>query len=440
MLKRNPEYGDFIQTVFADEIGREKTKYKIKTITFQVTDRCNLRCSYCYQINKATHSMDFKTAKIFIDYLFEHRLDENYELSEHYAKGLIIEFIGGEPLLETKLIKQIMDYFEDKFIEYPDCIWGLYHKYNFATNGVNYFDPIFQELLNEYGELISCGVTIDGYKELHDSCRKFPNGDGSYDIAIKAALDLSSRTLDTGTKITVSPDNVKYVFEGLKNMINLGFSEVNINCVYEEGWRPEHAKILYEQLKLTADWLYKNNLQNNVYIAFFDPDKYISASEEEKNWCGCADCMYAIDYKGDIFPCIRFMESSLGKDAEPLNIGTVEKGFCTTEQEKNHKELLNKVADGDTCRNFEDKCKNCPIGSGCSWCTAYNYQYYGDMTKRTTFICDMHKAAALASKYFYLLTNNKKDYDIIKITKDLALDVITPDEWEKIQWGEMRNV
>ena len=48
----------------------EMHKYKdrfVRTITFQVTDDCNLCCSYCYQINKGHHKMDFKTAKIFID-------------------------------------------------------------------------------------------------------------------------------------------------------------------------------------------------------------------------------------------------------------------------------------------------------------------------------------------------------------------------------------
>ena len=36
-------------------------------VTFQVTDDCNLRCSYCYQINKGKHRMPFEVAKKFID-------------------------------------------------------------------------------------------------------------------------------------------------------------------------------------------------------------------------------------------------------------------------------------------------------------------------------------------------------------------------------------
>lgn len=94
--------------------------------------------------------------------------------------------------------------------------------------------------------------------------------------------------------------------------------------------------------------------------------------------------------------------------------------------------MLEKIANGSVIDNFEYKCKNCPINNGCSWCIAYNYQYFGTMDKKTTFICDTHKAAALASKYFYLLINDKKNYDKIKITQELALDVIPLEEWEKL--------
>ena len=35
----------------------------------------------------------------------------------------------------------------------------------------------------------SCSAILNGDKKLHDSCRKFPNGEGSYNLAIKAAKD-----------------------------------------------------------------------------------------------------------------------------------------------------------------------------------------------------------------------------------------------------------
>lgn len=40
--------------------------------------------------------------------------------------------------------------------------------------------------------------------------------------------------------------------------------------------------------------------------------------------------MISVDYKGDIYPCIRYMESSLGTDVPPVIIGNVYDGIMHT--------------------------------------------------------------------------------------------------------------
>ena len=92
---------------FTDTLGRyfgSPSVEKTRTITFQITDDCNLCCSYCYQINKGHHKMPFEVAKKFIDKLLNNNdLIENYMQSID-SPGVILEFIGGEPLLEIDLI------------------------------------------------------------------------------------------------------------------------------------------------------------------------------------------------------------------------------------------------------------------------------------------------------------------------------------------------
>ena len=92
---------------FTDTLGRyfgSPSVEKTRTITFQITDDCNLCCSYCYQINKGHHKMSFETAKKFIDkILYNDQSINNYVRPEN-AIGVILEFIGGEPLLEIDLI------------------------------------------------------------------------------------------------------------------------------------------------------------------------------------------------------------------------------------------------------------------------------------------------------------------------------------------------
>ena len=68
-----------------------------------------------------------------------------------------------------------MDYFRERAIE-------LNHPYatnycvSVCSNGILYDDPKVQRFLVKNWEHLSFSVTVDGTKELHDSCRVFPDG------------------------------------------------------------------------------------------------------------------------------------------------------------------------------------------------------------------------------------------------------------------------
>ena len=82
---------------YPDKIGRlfPNTNKTIKTVTLQVTDDCNLRCTYCYQHNKGHHNMSVETAKNVIEMLLHDEL-KGY-ITTVDCSGIVIDFIGGEP-------------------------------------------------------------------------------------------------------------------------------------------------------------------------------------------------------------------------------------------------------------------------------------------------------------------------------------------------------
>lgn len=354
--------------------------------------------------------MTFDVAKDFIDYLFDNRKNDEFEYNENTTKGLIIDFIGGEPLLQISLIRKICDYFEEKLLKNMDSPWLLFHAYSFSSNGVDYFNPEVQDFLDKYQSITSMSITIDGCKELHDMCRKFPNGNPSYDICIKAALDQLQRGHDT-TKITLSPDNVSYVFEGFKNMVELGFKHIHMNSIFEDVWKYEDSITLYNELIKIADYIKINNLDDKIYFSLFDETKYMPLDKSKSshpNYCGSNTSMIALDYKGDIFPCVRFIQDSI-PNQKPYIIGNYRDGIGYCDDCRNRLyDLKNLTKENQS----EQKCLNCPIESGCAWCTAYNYSKFGTINKRATYICDNHKMAAKATKY-YLQILGKDDSKII---------------------------
>lgn len=387
-----------------------KERSFIRQVTFQVTDDCNLKCTYCYQGNKHHNRMSFDTAKAFIDFMFDayYNDPDNVFFYKEKAAGMVIEFIGGEPLLEADLIYKIIEYFESQLYLHPDCNWNLFHRYTICSNGVLYFKDNVQKLLTDFESLISYSVTVDGTKEYHDKCRLFPNGAGSYDMAIAAALDWKKRTTQDATKITIAPDNIQYIYDAVVNLYNLGFPRIFLNCVYEDVWgstEEERRKIahdLYVQAKRIANWIIDNHLENKIYLRIFDDNcRYQYVKDDlgflKKNTCGADSNMISIDYKGDLFPCIRFMNSSLNGEQPEFVIGNVSHGIGYTEDEK---QRLNDLKELTLEKSYSQECLNCCYCKGCLGCAGYNYQKFGTVFQRATYFCYTEYALGLASYYF----------------------------------------
>lgn len=398
--RRFEQFGDKMVRLFPElhpfpEDGDKRVL--TKTVTFQVTDDCNLACKYCYQINKGKRRMSLETAKKFVDMLLDATPENNSYINPVNSPFLVIEFIGGEPFLGIGLIDQIMDYFVSQAFErmHP---WATRYCVSICSNGVLYFEEAVQRFLNKHRNHMSLSVTIDGNKELHDSCRVFPDGSPSYDIAVAAAKDWMDRGGYMGSKITIAPGNITYLYEALTHMVELGYTEINANCVYEKGWTLTHAQELYRQMKQFADYLLENDL-DNIYCSLFEENFFKPKLEgDDQNWCGGTGAMLSCDPDGYLYPCIRYMESSLGKDQEPIRIGHVDTGLVTTEEEKETVRCLNCIT---RRTQSTDECYYCPVAEGCSWCSAYNYQEFGTADRRATYICEMHKSRSLANVYFW---------------------------------------
>lgn len=400
----------------------------VKDITFQVTDACNLNCSYCYQHNKGAHSMSFETAKAFIDMILDSDEKTNSYITSNKCKGAIINFIGGEPWLEIDLITKISNYFIGELFrrKHP---WIIRFSFSICSNGLLHFDERVQTYMKKHTNHLSYNISIDGNKELHDSCRIDFANNGSYDRAIAGVKDYKETfKKEMGSKMTIAPGNVDKVFSAVSYMIKEnGYKHINLNCVYEKGWTNEHANTLYWELHKLTDWLFENNLQNEVYLSIFNRKNGVPMPENSnRNWCGGTGLMLAVDYKGDIYPCLRYMESSIGDKAPPYIIGNIKDGINI---KKEHQERINCLECITRKSQSTEECFNCPIAAGCSWCSAHNYECFGTPNKRATFICCMHKARVLANVYYQ--RRKGKNFPM-HCPKEWAVEIIGETEFNKL--------
>lgn len=435
---REEQYGDYLARLFPKESYEDKGMHingkHCKNITFQVTEDCNLCCTYCYQTHKSKNHMSFDTAKKFIDMILASDYRSNQYITADKSVGVIIEFIGGEPFLEVDLMDQIMEYFLETTYKMHHR-WATRYRISISSNGLLYFTPKVQNFIKKYKRNLSISISVDGNKELHDSCRLKPDGSGSYDDAI-AAVKHYTEVLggSMGSKMTIAPGNITHVKDAVLSLLDNNYDIIHLNCVYEEGWNNDYAKELYKQLKdLTDTIMYSDRVYDYKEISMFNEFSGCPMDESDnQNWCGGNGLMISVDWRGDIYPCIRYMDSSLNGEQPAYPIGNVDVGIMQTKEDCDRVHCLGCI----TRRSQStDECFYCPIARSCSWCTAYNYQVFGTPDKRATFICPMHKAEILANVYYwntlYKLTGQKKVYEM-NVPKEWALEIIDEDEYNML--------
>lgn len=381
MIERPPaQFQDRFLSMFPDEKG---TNY-VKNVSIVVTEQCNMRCSYCYQHGKNDSRLSYETAQRIADII----------LCDVESGAVILDFIGGEPMLEMDVIEYFMTYFLRRALQ-MEHKFAVNYMISMSSNGTLYHKPEFQRFLRKYKERLSLGITVDGNKELHDACRRFVDGSPTYDIVSKNAVDYLKLNPNATTKLTLAPANIRYLCDAVKNLHELGYKYVNANCVFEEGWTEEHAQILYEQMCRLGEYL----RDKDMYCSLFDRSIGRPLSKEDnQNWCGGTGKMLSFTPDGGIQPCIRYAGYSLREGRKEIRVGDTQHGLFKTEEEICYMNMLC----GITRRSQStDECFNCEVASGCAWCSAYNYEVNGSPDIRATFICPMHKARVRACREYW---------------------------------------
>lgn len=418
-------YGDYVIYLY----GKDS---KIREVTFQVTSSCNLCCTYCYECHKSAERMTLETGKKIVDYLIsEWERDDEKSVINKSIKTLVFNFIGGEPFLEAELMDGICEYFLTQ-CAIKKCTLSRGFVISISTNGQNYFDEKVQRFLHKYRNFLSITVSVDGVKELHDKNRITASGEGSFDKAFAAMID-SKQYGGMLTKMTFVPDSFQYVYESIKMMLELGARSVSANYAYEPVYTAEHAGVLYEQLKRVADLMIDTKEDRMVSIL----SRFVGKpwnQMEDKNYCGGTGNMLSFAPDGKAYPCIRYAPISIGREkADKMCIGDAEIGMYTTERTKKLKEELDSIT---LTSQSTQECIECPVSSGCGWCSALNYETFGTPNKRLTNICWAHKGRSLACYYYF----NKRYVELgdvapihIYLPKEEALKIISEQEWNEIK-------
>lgn len=326
--------------------------YKRRTVMIQITEACNLNCTYCYQSNKSDKTIDLNSAK--------QRITKYINESNNYDE-VVIDLTGGEVFFKFNLVKNL-------------CEWTWQQKWNkpiifhTTTNGTLIHGNI-QEWIIHNKHRFSVGLSLDGTKEMHDL-----NRSGSYD-----SIDFDffiKNWPQQAIKMTISPESISTLSDGIIQLHQRGF-KVSANFAYLVDWsKSEYTKILKRELHILSNY-YLNN--PNIQVSNLIDMPLWSITENKgtyPKWCGTGNQMIAIDIDGHEYPCQMFMPNAM------TNFNNF-KSF-------DYKEPLNLQ---------DEHCKDCNILPICPTCYGANLIQSGNPAIRDKDICKLTKIRADAASY-----------------------------------------
>ena len=338
----------------------------VRALTLQVTQDCNLRCSYCvygggYE-HQRTHNkkrMPLDTMKKAVDFA----MARSREVDE-FALGLY----GGEPLLAMDSIRSCIGYVKEHYA-------GRKFLYTITTNGTLLNDDNISFFI-ENGVRIS--ISFDGPRELHDMNRVYADGRGSFDDIMRKMEYIKERYPEFFEKIsflsTIAPgvdfSCVNDFFEAETVISDSAISTNTVNSysakkdvVYDELY---YSTATYQQMKalMAALGLYSEKKVSKLFRAGLSqaellyqsmPKTRISDTAHPGGPCIPGAMRLFVSTDGTLYPCERVSEGS-----EVMKIGHVDTGFDLAKIEN----LLN------VGRLTEEECKTCWNFFSCNLCCA----------------------------------------------------------------------
>lgn len=178
---------------------------KALDLTVMVTDACNFRCPYCYQLH-SIHNMTTEAADSLKKFIVKKKDSDISEINIHW--------FGGEPLLNTQPIFEIEDILLRE---------GYRGKSSITTNGYLITDDLLRRI-KEKTRIHTLQITLDGIKEQHDKTRILSSGKGTYDTIVKNIKKTTEHGINVIIRINLTKQN-KDLDQFLKSIKEMNLDE-----------------------------------------------------------------------------------------------------------------------------------------------------------------------------------------------------------------------
>lgn len=373
---------------------------------FVVTTACNMNCCYCQahpdEQYGAVH-MDLETAERAVDIALA-------SPNEH----LSFEFQGGEPLLNFKAVKHIVEYAKSKQ-------HGKDIQFSIVSNLTRLNDEILAFIIEHD---IGVSTSIDGHPALHNVNRPYHDGSGTFADVKEAIRALQSAGVRVGAIQTTTKDSLSHAKELVDTYCDLGLMSLflrpltPLGCAKEKwdeiGYTAEEFVAFYKEallhlIRKSCEGVSVQEGHAAIMLAKIlhgNPVNYM----ELRSPCGASIGQMAFHANGDIFTCDEGrMLFEMGDNS--FRLGNV--------HHNNYEELIGCSACRATCSasvlETIPSCCDCVYQPYCGVCPVVNHALFGDVLPKTSndFRCRIY-AGILDTLFGFILENDQEKIRVLE--------------------------
>ena len=259
-----------------------------------LTDRCNLRCAYCY-LPHEKRDLSRDTGFSLLREIF------STAKSKHFSK-IQIKYAGGEPLLQFSLLQDLHAYANELSVRS-----GITLDEVVLSNGTMISETILTYLTTNYIRLM---ISMDGLDDIHDAQRVYANGKAS-SKDVKRAVELA---LDYGLKPNISVTVTNRNLEGLPLLMRWILErklQFNLNFFRQNDFAKDDKDLCFNEQQLI-----EGLLECYKVVEEFLPEQSMLASLADRanlstshlRPCGVGKNYLVFDTNGNLSKCQMKMD------------------------------------------------------------------------------------------------------------------------------------
>ena len=265
---------------------------------FTTTD-CNARCFYCYEKNIEHQYMSGEIADEVARFIVGH-LDN---------RSCLIQWFGGEPLMNTKVIDIITDKLR-KALE-DDKV-----RFMMITNGSLISEEIADKMVETW-KITRVQISLDGASEEYEKRKKYVSIEDAFNVLLNNIRMLLEKKIFVSIRINYDAENYKNVAE-LIDILAQNFKGYRNLHVYTYHIFKTGGKEVADSL-LKEEWFTMQSALINA--GFLNPLDAYSLSVRKTQCFACSSKSFVIMPDGSLYKC------ALATNDKQAYVGSINAGI-----------------------------------------------------------------------------------------------------------------